>query len=238
MGRSTEKVFGVGPVRQAMILAAGRGERLRPLSDFLPKPLVSVGGRPLIAHHLDGLADAGIERVVINIGHLGEQLPARLGCQWSGMALEYSDERRGCLETGGAIVEALKYLGEDPFILVNGDVYTDFPWRRLVDLPSGAALVLVPNPPHHPNGDFSIENSLVVPPAQDGHTYTYAGIARFSGACFRSFLPGRSKLAPWLGRWIEERRLTALPYSGRWFDVGTRERLAHVRAGCGAGDAI
>ncbi len=239
MGPFTGKVSRVGPVRQAMILAAGRGDRLRPLTDFLPKPLVSVGGRPLIVHHLNGLAAAGIERVVINIGHLGEQLPARLGHRWSGMVLEYSDERSARLETGGAIVRAMEYLGEDPFILVNGDVCTDFPWRRLVELPSGdAALVLVPNPPHHPRGDFAVEDGLVAPPVQDGHTYTYAGIARFPGAWFRSFPPVPAKLAPWLRQWIEERRLAALPYFGRWFDVGTLERLVHARAVCGAGNAV
>ena len=213
----------------AMILAAGRGERLRPLTDRTPKPLLEVGGKALIIHHLEALAAAGIREVVINIGYLGDAIMAALGERHGACHIHYSDERDGILETGGAIVHALPLLGDGPFLLVNADIFTDFPWATLLqgdDRP--AHLVLVPNPPQHQQGDFALSGARVALDAE--HRHTYAGIARLHTDLFRPYPALRAPLAPWLRQWIAAGQVSGSLYRGMWLDVGTTERLQAARA--------
>jgi MurNAc alpha-1-phosphate uridylyltransferase len=214
---------------RAMILAAGRGERLRPLTDCTPKPLLEVGGKALIIHHLEALAAAGIREVVINIGYLGDAIMATLGERHGPCRIRYSDERGGILETGGAIVHALPLLGDGPFLLVNADIFTDFPRATLLhrdDRP--AHLVLVPNPPQHPQGDFALRGGRVALDVE--HRHTYAGIARLHTDLFRPYPALRAPLAPWLRQWIAAGQVSGSLYRGMWLDVGTMERLQTARA--------
>lgn len=218
-------------MNRAMILAAGRGERLRPFTDHLPKPLLEVGGKALIVRHLESLAAAGIREVIINIGHLGDLIVATLGNHWQGLRIVYSDERSGRLETGGALIRALPYLGDAPFLLVNGDICTDFSWSELVQQ-SGAAvhLVLVPNPPHHPQGDFALHQGMVALQGEQRHTYS--GIARIDPAMLRGYPEQSAPLAPWLRQWIAAGVVEGTLYQGLWTDVGTPERLQAARLNC------
>lgn len=214
---------------KAMLLAAGRGERLRPLTDVRPKPLLEVGGKPLIAWQLERLAEAGVTDVVINLAHLGAQIPAALGdgAQWK-LRLHYSQEPAGALETAGGIRLALPLLGEAPFILANADVWTDFDFRELpTTLPGLAHLVMVDNPAHHPTGDFGLSEGLVT--LGDGPRLTYAGLGVYSPGLVRDLAPGsRAALAPLLRAAINEGRVSGQKYPGRWIDVGTVERLAEA----------
>ena len=211
---------------KAMLLAAGRGERLRPLTDRQPKPLLLVRGKPLIVWHLEALARAGIAEVVINLSWLGEQLRARLGSgsDW-GLHIEYSDEGPEPLETGGGIFRALPLLGPAPFLLVNGDVFTGYDLRRLVPEPGAQAhLVVVPNPAHHPQGDFALEQGLLS--LSGTPRYTYAGIGLFTPKLFEGCRDGKFPLLPLLHRAIGAGQLRGELYSGPWVDVGSPERLA------------
>jgi MurNAc alpha-1-phosphate uridylyltransferase len=214
-----------------MILAAGRGERLRPLTDRLPKPLIEVGGRGLIHRHLEKLAAAGFEEVVVNLAWLGEKIAERLGDGGAfGLRIRYSREPEGALETAGGIVHALPLLGDDPFLAVSADVLTDFPFEALVEAgrPARAAhLVLVDNPPHHPDGDFALDGDRVVVDA--GPRLTYSGIAVFDPALFRGLPEGRRALRPVLERAIRAGRVSGERYAGRWADIGTPERLASAQ---------
>jgi len=216
---------------KAMILAAGRGERLRPLTDTVPKPLLEVRGKPLIAWHLEALARAGVHNVVINLSWLGEQIRATLGngSRW-GMRIAYSDEGPVALETGGGIHHALPLLGSAPFLLVNGDVYTDYDLARL-RLQSGelAHLVLVGNPSHHPQGDFLLQDGLVSEIGEPRHTY--AGIGIYDPELFAGCRPGRFPLLPLLRKAMAERRLGGEIHAGAWTDVGTAARLADLNRG-------
>lgn len=217
----------------AMILAAGRGERLRPLTDTTPKPLIDAGGRPLIAYHLDHLAAAGVTRVVINVAHLGERIVAALGDGHSyGLDIQYSREPPGALETGGGIVHALPQLRGDAFWVINGDVWTDFPLAALPPTPyADAHLVLVPNPPHNKDGDFSLAGRRVTEPVRPGQpTYTFAGIGVYRRALFEQPIEGRFALAPLLFAAAARGRVNGTLYRGAWFDVGTRQRLQALRA--------
>jgi len=210
-----------------MLLAAGRGERMRPLTDSCPKPLLMVAGKPLIAWHLERLAKAGIRNVVINLSWLGEMVAAALGdgSQY-GVVIQYSREPWPALETGGGILQALPMLGEDPFLLVNGDVYTDIDFTALQIAPGDLAqLVLVPNPAHHPRGDFGLaQGNRVV--AEGGQRLTYAGVAVIRPDFFAGATPGRFPLLPWLMRALQAGRLGGQRHDGMWLDVGTPERLA------------
>ena len=215
-----------------MILAAGRGERMRPLTDHCPKPLLEVGGRPLIEHTIQALAAAGIERLVINHAHLGQQIVERLGDgrRW-GIAIAYSAEGPGGLETAGGIRQALPLLGPAPFIVCNGDVWSDYPYARL-GLPEGrlAHLVLVDNPPFHPEGDFSLVDGRIAGESTPGRPrLTFSGIAVYSPALFAGLPPGRSRLAPLLRSAAAEGRVGGEHYRGQWRDIGTPERLAALR---------
>jgi MurNAc alpha-1-phosphate uridylyltransferase len=213
-----------------MILCAGRGERLRPLTDDCPKPLIPVGGRPLVEHHLRALARAGFADVVINQGWLGEQLPEALGDGARfGLAVVYSEEGWPALETAGGIIQALPLLGPSPFLVINGDVWTDFPLATLAlrerDL---AHLVMVDNPVHHPDGDFCLAGGRLSC-AQDAGRLTYSGIGIFHPALFDGLEPGPRPLAPLLRDAINAGRVSGEHYRGGWLDVGTPERLADLR---------
>ncbi|MCG6897405.1 MAG: nucleotidyltransferase family protein [Thiocapsa sp.] len=212
---------------KAMILAAGRGNRMRPLTDRIPKPLLEAGGKPLIQYHIERLAAAGIRDLVINHAHLGEQIEAALGDgRTLGVRIRYSPERPA-LETGGGIFRALPLLGPDPFLVINGDVWTDLDPSGLRLAESDLAhLVLVGNPGHHPGGDFALVEGRV---ALEGDTrLTYSGIGLYSPKLFADCAPGVFPLAPLLRRAILERRVSGVRYPGQWLDIGTPERLAEL----------
>jgi N-acetyl-alpha-D-muramate 1-phosphate uridylyltransferase len=213
-----------------MLLAAGRGERMRPLTDTLPKPLVQVGGRALIVWHLLALARAGIREVVINLSWLGAQLRAALGDGSSfGVRISWSDEGPVPLETGGGIFRALPLLGPEPFLVVNADIWTDIDFGRLaLDPAAHAHLVLIPNPAHHPRGDFALEGDRVV--NADSGRLTYTGVGVYRHEFFAGCTEGRFPLLPLLNRAIEAGRVRGEVYRGQWCDVGTAERLASLSA--------
>ena len=212
---------------KAMILAAGRGERMRPLTDCTPKPLLKVGGRCLIEYHLIGLARAGIDEIVINHAWLGEQIEQELGdgSRW-GVHIHYCVEEQA-LETGGGIFNALPILGDEPFMVVNGDVWCDYPFSRLPACLSGLAyLVLVDNPGHHPRGDFVLQDDSVR--LAGGERLTFSGIGVYHSALFDGCSPGAFPLAPLLLRAIRDDRVYGEYYRGCWVDVGTPERLGKL----------
>lgn len=218
---------------QAVILAAGRGERMRPLTDRVPKPLLVAGGRPLIVHILERLAAGGVRDVVINRAHLGAQLEAALGDGRAlGVAIRWSPERVA-LETAGGIANALPLLAPGPFLVVNGDIWCDVDYGAFVRAPLPperlAHLLLVDNPPHHPDGDFALAGGL----ARTDSTprYTYAGIGLYRPTLFAGIAPGtKAKLAPLLAAAMERGAIGAEHHRGRWFDIGTPERLAVLDA--------
>lgn len=213
-----------------MILAAGRGERMRPLTDQVPKPLLEAGGKPLIVHHIERLVAAGFRELIINHGHLGEQLVAALGdgARW-GAQIQYSPEAPA-LETGGGIFRALPYLGPGPFLVINGDIWTDMDFAGL-RLESGqfAHLILVDNPPHHPLGDFALADGLVQ--AQGEPRLTFSGIGLYHPDLFRDCQPGPFPLAPLLRTAMTRSRVTGEHHAGIWLDIGTPERLRELDAG-------
>lgn len=215
-----------------MILAAGRGERMRPLTDHTPKPLLVAGGKPLIVWHLERLAAAGFRDIVINHAHLGEQIEAALGdgAQW-GLHIQYSPEPPGALETAGGIATALPLLGDEAFLVLNGDVYCDWDFKRARALTATTAhLVMVANPSHHAAGDFSLDGERVIY-ANGEETLTYAGIGVFSPSFFADINPGTvMKLRPLLDEAIRLGTLTGERFAGRWVDVGTPQRLAELDA--------
>lgn len=215
-----------------MVLAAGRGERLRPLTDSLPKALVPAGGKPLIAHHLERLAANGCGEAVVNVCHLADRIVEALGDgSRFGLRITYSREPQA-LETAGGIAQALPLLGERPFLLVNADVYCEFDFARLMARklePSVVHLVLVPNPAHRLAGDFALDGSVVR--NAGSARYTYAGIALVSPLLVQSVRRGdKAPLAPLLRTAAEGGLASGELYEGRWQDVGTVERLAELEA--------
>lgn len=220
----------MGTTMRAMILAAGRGERMRPLTEHTPKPLLRAGGRALIEHHLVRLAQAGFRDVVVNHAHLGAQVPAALGDGGAyGLRIHYSDEGDEPLETGGGIFKALPLLGQGPFLVVNGDVWCDHPLAAhalaAADL---AHLVLVDNPEHHSSGDFALTNGRV---ANAGAArLTFSGIGIYRPELFRDCAPGKFPLAPLLRAAAEAGQVSGEHYRGRWRDIGTPARLAELDA--------
>jgi len=215
---------------KAMILAAGLGTRMKPLTDKTPKPLLKVGGIPLIVWHLERLAHNGFRDIVINIAHLGYQIPEVLGdgSQW-GLSIAYSDEQEeGGLEGAGGIVKALPLLGDDTFLVLNGDIFTDYDFQKSRVLADGilAHLVLVPNPEHNPSGDFALDGHKVV----DKKQYTYSGICYYSAKLFDGVPYGKSSLVPLLREAMKEARVTGELYEGEWLDIGTAERLELLNA--------
>lgn len=209
---------------KAMILAAGRGERLRPITDSIPKPLVEVRGKSLLQHHVEALVAAGFTELVVNHAWFGEKIEAALGDgSQFGASIEFSAEGTA-LETGGGIHKALPLLGDDPFLVVNGDVFTDYPFAQLVNQPSKLVhLVLVRNPPQHPKGDFALQGETLLRQGEDMHTFS--GIGVYSPSFFKDCEPGKFPLAPMLYRAIDEQQATGEVYGGLWEDVGTVERL-------------
>jgi len=222
-----------------MILAAGRGERMRPLTDHTPKPLLRAGGRALIEYHILGLAQAGIRQIIINHAHLGGQIEQALGDGGRyGVDIRYSPEGEA-LETGGGIFRALPWLGDGPFVVVNGDVWTDYPFARLPEPAGLAHLVLVDNPPHHPAGDFVLAADGRVNEA-GGPRLTFSGIGVYRPGLFAGCTAGRFPLAPLLRGAMSAGRVSGEHYRGGWVDVGTPERLAELErrlAGGGGNEA-
>jgi len=217
---------------KAMVLAAGRGERLRPITDSLAKPLVQVGGRALIAWHLAALARAGISEVVINLSWLGEQLRAAIGDGHDfGVTITWSDEGPVPLGTGGGIFRAVPLLGPGPFMVVNGDIWTDIDFSRLtLEHDCHAHLVLVPNPAHHPDGDFGLDGGWVVNRDEEPQRLTYSGVGLYRPEFFGDCAAGCFPLRPLLNRAIAARRVRGEAHRGEWHDVGTAERLRTLDA--------
>jgi N-acetyl-alpha-D-muramate 1-phosphate uridylyltransferase len=215
---------------KAIVLAAGRGERMRPLTDTTPKPLLPVAGKPLIGYHLESLVRAGIRDVVINLSWLGQRIRETLGDGRAyGVDIQYSDEGPVALETGGGIFNAMSLLGSGPFLVVNGDTWTDFDLSTLeLDNEALARLVLVPNPPHNPRGDFGIEGHSVV--ERDTDRYTYSGIGLYRPEFFAGCAPGRFPLLPLLRKAIAAGKLRGQVHRGVWLDIGTPDRLAALDA--------
>ncbi|MEZ5447836.1 MAG: nucleotidyltransferase family protein [Thiolinea sp.] len=211
---------------KAMILAAGQGARMRPLTEHTPKPLLAVGGKPLIVWHIEKLAQAGFREIVINIAWLGEQIPAALGdgSRWT-VHLQYSDEQaEGALETAGGIIKALPLLGDEPFLVVNGDVWCDYaclPHR--LEPHDLAHLVLVPNPPHHPDGDFALAAGRVQ--LEGAPRLTFSGIGYYCAELFAGLAYGPRPLAPLLREAMQQGRVSGVCHAGEWRDIGTPQRL-------------
>lgn len=212
---------------KAMILAAGLGTRMRPLTDHCPKPLLKAGGKPLIDFHLEKLAAAGFDEVVVNCSWLADQLLAYLdnGDRY-GLRLTLSREDKP-LETAGGIIKALDHLGDEPFLLVNGDIWTDYDFSKLYGFQTeGAHLVLIDNPPHHPSGDFNLSGAGQVNESGEGPRYTYAGLSVWHPRCFAGFSQGRRALKPLMQQTMALGRLSGERFGGHWWDIGTPERLA------------
>ncbi len=218
-----------------MLLAAGRGERMRPLTDFLPKPLLDVGNQPLIAHHLDALATAGIREVAINLAYRGEQIRQALGNgdRW-GLHIGYFEEGPSSLDTGGGILNALSFLGPMPFAVINADVWCDYPFTRLhaiaatlTETTALAHLILVTNPSHHPHGDFYLNQSQIVPTGDEKRTFS--GLSVLHPALFTDCSPGRFSVVPLLRQAVERGQVTGEYFDGQWHDIGTPERLHALR---------
>jgi MurNAc alpha-1-phosphate uridylyltransferase len=213
---------------KAMILAAGRGERMGPLTASQPKPLLAIGGRALIEHHVARLAACGVREIVVNLSYLGAQIREHLGDgRRFDVTISYSEEGEPPLETAGGIVHALPLLGAGPFLLVNSDVFTDFDYRSLARQQS-PTIVLVRNPEHNPRGDFGLDPEGRVRP--EPRTYTYAGIALLDRTLFAELAPGRRPLKPVLDAAIARTELRGVRFDGTWIDVGTPERLDAARA--------
>ncbi len=217
---------------RAMILAAGRGERMRPLTDLTPKPLLAAGGKPLIVWLIEGLATAGFRELVINHAHLGTRIEAALGDgrAW-GVRIAYSREAEA-LETAGGMATALRLLGDAPFVAVNGDIHCDFDFSRLrtaLREDADAHLVLVDNPPQHPRGDFTLDGDRVG--NGEPHRLTFAGIGVYRPRLLAGIAPyTRAPLAPLLRAAAERGALSGERHGGAWTDVGTPERLAELDA--------
>ena len=217
-------------IERALIFAAGRGERMRPLSDTTPKPLLHAGGRRLIEWHLENLAAAGVREVVINTSHLANQFPAALGdgARWK-LRIAYSHEGPEPLETGGGMQRALPLLGAAPFIAVNGDIWTDFHFSTLPQDPRGLAhLVLVDNPVHHPRGDFALRDACVRD--EEEGRLTFAGIGVYRPELLAAHAPGKYSIVPLLRAAMRTGSVSGEHFCGAWSDVGTPQRLATLDA--------
>ncbi|WP_421315795.1 N-acetylmuramate alpha-1-phosphate uridylyltransferase MurU [Aeromonas veronii] len=212
---------------KAMILAAGRGERMRPLTDLLPKPLLAVGGKPLIVHHIEKLKAAGVTELVINHAWLGHKLVETLGDGCAlGVTINWSAEE-SALETAGGIVQALPLLGAEPFLVINGDTWLDLDYHTLVSQPLGddlAHLWLVPNPPQHPAGDFALQGGRVM----DTPAFTFSGVGLYDPAAFAGLPAGARKLAPLLREWMAQGLVGGSLLAGEWRDIGTVDRLREL----------
>ena len=217
---------------KAMILAAGQGKRMRPLTDTLPKPLLEVDNKPLIVHHIENLSRAGFKEIVINIAHLGYKIPQMLqdGSQW-GVSITYSDEQEsGGLESAGGIKKALPLLGEKPFLVVNGDVFTNYKFDRCFDLQGKLAhLILVPNPEHNKKGDFALCENLALNSGKE--MYTFSGIGYYDPKLFDDVTLQKAPLAPLLRKAIDKEQVSAELFNNIWHDIGTPQRLKEINNG-------
>lgn len=219
---------------KAMILAAGLGKRMRPLTDTLPKPLLSVGGKPLLVYHLERLRERGVSEFVINTAYLGDKIEAALGdgSPW-GVSITYSREQEP-LETGGGLLQALPLLGSEPFLLVNGDIWTDYPFERLLELQLAPEqlghLVLVPNPRHHRQGDFALDQGRLLHNSELDEGYTFSGISLLRPQLIGEYTERRHTfpLREALAEAIAQNRLGGEVYAGAWWDIGTPERLREL----------
>lgn len=221
---------------KAIILSAGYGKRLRPLTDRIPKPLIPLGGKPLIVHHLEKLADAGFREIVINLGHLGSKIPEALGdgSSW-GLSIAYSNEGPDPLETGGGITKALPLLGQETFLVVNGDVWCDLDFSTIPKhLPEkdDALLFLVPQPAWREKGDFSLKNNRVL--KSDSPDLLYAGIALYHPRILDGAEVEKFSIVPRLRQSIGSDRVGGILHDGRWDDVGTPERLDALQSEFGS----
>lgn len=214
---------------KAMILAAGRGERLRPLTDSMPKPLLKIDDESLIEYHLNKLAQAGIKEVIINIAWLGEKIQQTLGHgEKYNLNIQYSDEGEQALETAGGIIKALPLLGDEPFLIINGDIFTDYDFKQLVNLKLNAEahLVMVENPDHNTKGDFALSNGYLNNSGES--LYTYSGIGIYRREFFEGYAEGMRALAPILKEKIAQQKISGELYNQAWTDVGTLERLQQL----------
>ena len=215
-------------IKRSLIFAAGRGERMRPLTETTPKPLLRIGGRRLIEYHLEKLGAAGVRDVVINTSHLAEQFPEALGdgARW-GLRIHYSYEGPTPLETGGGMLHALPLLGEEPFIAVNGDIFTEFDFSTLPHNPAGLAhLVVVDNPAQHPHGDFVLRDGLLHD--ETSPRQTFAGIGVYRPELLAGHAPGIFSTVPTLRAAMRAGKVSGEQYTGVWIDVGTPLRLAEI----------
>ena len=214
---------------KAMILAAGRGERMRPLTDHTPKPLLKVQGKALIVWHIEKLASLGFSEIVINIAHLGYQIPDALGdgSKW-GVNLIYSDEQdSGALESAGGIIKALPFFADETFLVVNGDVFCDYDFDAGFDLGEDLAhLILVPNPSHNPNGDFGLIKTKVLNESEE--KFTFSGIGYYSTKLFDGLKAEKSALATLLRKAMETNSVSGNLHVGIWHDIGTPQRLEAI----------
>jgi MurNAc alpha-1-phosphate uridylyltransferase len=222
---------------KAMILAAGHGTRMRPLTDHTPKPLLKVGGKPLIVWHIEKLAQAGFEDIIINIAWLGDQIPKALGDgDKYGVNLHYSDEQKdGALETAGGIIKALPLLsetGSEPFLVTNGDVWCDYQYTNNSPLNDSklAHLILVNNPAHNPEGDFSLSpiGKAQLVKNEGNPKFTFSGIGYYHPDLFKNLTQGKRPLAPLLREAMQGDDITGEQFNGDWRDIGTPERLAEL----------
>jgi MurNAc alpha-1-phosphate uridylyltransferase len=214
---------------KAMILCAGRGERMRPLTDTLPKPLLEVHNKALVVWHLEKLAKVGFKEVVINIAHLGYKIQKALGdgSRWN-LKITYSDEQQeGALESAGGIKKALKNFGDETFLVVNGDVFCDYDFDINFNLKDDLAhLILVPNPQHNPHGDFGLNGRVVL--NDSSKKYTFSGIGYYNPKLFANLEYGKSALAPLLRDAITNRSVSGELFKNMWHDIGTPQRLKNI----------
>ncbi len=216
---------------RAMILAAGRGERLKPLTDKIPKPLLKVKGKALIVHQIEKLANARIKDIVINHAWLGEQITEYLkDGKTYGVKIQYSKEPVGALETAGGIIKALPLLGNEPFMVVNADIWTDFDYSSLnLSMDSLANLVLVKNPQHNPDGDFALVNDKLVILDDKNTSYTFSGIGIYHPDIFKPYAQGRRALLSVLNEAIVKNKVSGVLHQGMWSDIGSLARLEYAR---------
>ena len=214
---------------RAMILAAGRGERMRPLTDTLPKPLLEVGGKPLIVWHIENLARNGFTEVIINIAHLGYKIPEYLGngSKW-GINITYSDEQQsGALESAGGIIKVLPLLGDEPFLVLNADIFCAYEYDAAFELGDTLAhLILVPNPPHNEKGDFGLDGGVVLNAAPT--MYTFSGIGYYHPKLFAKQKLQKSPLAPLLREFVDKGLVSGSLFNKMWHDIGTPQRLQQI----------
>ncbi len=212
---------------KAIILAAGRGARLAPLTDHTPKPLIEVDGQSLIEHHINNLVNSGIKEIIVNVSYLAQHIEDKLGDGSRYRAsIQYSREPQGALETGGGIVNALSLLDDEPFVAVNADIYTDYNFSYLPPLDGDLAhLVLIENPKHNPHGDFSLDVKSKLCKRENKNAYTYSGIALYSPELFAGFKVSKYSIVPIIEQASKNNQISGTVYKGLWHDIGTTERL-------------